>query len=42
MVGRELMIRTDNRAFEETPDILNGVGVDVAKNTLDVAVTDSG
>ncbi len=42
MFSAKLMIRTDNRPLEETPNVLNGVDVDVAKNTLDVAVTDSG
>ena len=29
MFGGEVMIRTDNRTLEETPDVLNSVGVDI-------------
>ena len=34
MFGREFMIRTDNRSLKETPDVLNGIGVDITPNPL--------
>ncbi len=34
MFGTDFMIRADYRTFEETPCILNSVGVDIATNIL--------
>ena len=40
MFGRKLMIRTDNRTLEETPDTLNSVGVDIATHPFLLVVAD--
>ena len=32
MFGREFMIRTNNRTLKETPDVLNGVGMDITND----------
>ena len=32
MFSREFMIRTNNRTLKETPDALNGVGMDITPN----------
>ncbi len=41
MLGRDFMIRADNRAFQETPDVLHDVGMDIAMQQFVSAVIDN-
>ena len=40
MLGRDFMIRADNRAFEEAPDALYGIGMNIAAHPFLVPVGD--
>ena len=41
MLGRDFMIRADNRPLKETPDVLNSVGVDIATHPFLSTMVDS-
>ncbi len=40
MFSAKFMIRTDNRPLKETPDVLNGVSVNITPNPLLLVVAD--
>ena len=41
MFMRDMMVRANNRPLKETPDILNGVGVDITTYPFLLVVVDS-